>query len=162
LLFPHRIPVVVHILFNAAGDDLSDAQVASQIDVLAPSRTTVPCDREPWRNCRTSVEVTVLALLEEPGDPSLSEKRIDDDARAVVRRHSSSGLRTSACPVTRTRDGRRPGGCTGGTRAVQEPTDDRSVPHRWAASPRRRARLMSGRSVCPRSTVASPVVDLRG
>jgi Pregnancy-associated plasma protein-A len=32
--FPERIPVVVHILFNAPDDDLSDDQVASQIDVL--------------------------------------------------------------------------------------------------------------------------------
>ncbi len=32
--FPNRIPVVVHILFNAPDDDLTDDQVASQIDVL--------------------------------------------------------------------------------------------------------------------------------
>jgi hypothetical protein len=44
----------------------------------------VHCDREPWRNWRASPEVAVLALLDEPGDLSLSEKRIGDDDRAVV------------------------------------------------------------------------------
>jgi len=32
--FPNRIPVVVHILYNADEDNLSDEQVTSQIDVL--------------------------------------------------------------------------------------------------------------------------------
>jgi Pregnancy-associated plasma protein-A len=32
--FPHKIPVVVHVLYNANVDDISDEQIASQIDVL--------------------------------------------------------------------------------------------------------------------------------
>ena len=94
--FPHTIPVVVHVLFNSDDDNLTDEQIASQIDVLNEDYsgsnadlTNVP---EPFRGVVGNPGLTFALADQDPaGDPSTGitrrhtdvvEYAIDDSMKA--------------------------------------------------------------------------------
>ncbi len=68
-----RIPVVVHVVYNAAAENVSDAQILSQIDVLNADFTLQNSDSLPlghafWTNSANCQIEFCLASIDENGD----------------------------------------------------------------------------------------------
>jgi hypothetical protein len=95
---PKRITVVVHVLHRTAADDISDEQVASQIEVLNEdfSATNLDLEKvpEPFKDAVGNPELTfALAVVDPDGSPTTgitrtrttrSEFSIDDSMKAAA------------------------------------------------------------------------------
>ena len=86
-----RIPVVVHVVWNAAAQNISDAQIASQIDVLnrdfRRANPDVSVTPAPFLPLATDSRVEfVLANTDPTGAPSQRHRAAPERGRRVHRR----------------------------------------------------------------------------
>lgn len=82
--FPDTIPVVVHVLYNSAEDNITDEQIASQIDVLNEDYSGLNADLEkvpePFRDVVGNPGLTFVLADEDPsGSPSTGITRRHTD-----------------------------------------------------------------------------------
>jgi hypothetical protein len=70
------VPVVVHVLYKAAGDNITDAQIQSQIDVLNADYNATNADRPSvppvWSSLVGNAKINFKLAKKDPGDAATS------------------------------------------------------------------------------------------
>src|SRR5689334_3884978 len=79
------IPVVVHVVYNAAAENISDAQVTSQIDALNRDYAAKNADRSKtpsvWKGLVTDARIQfALATVDPAGKPTNGIERVKTKA----------------------------------------------------------------------------------